>query len=105
MRFEFATATNIIFGSDTVNELPQLAQDLGSRAFVVTGHTDERARPLLEKLKKGNIDYVTFNVSTEPTTHVALSGVRHAVQPGYWRWRGKCPGYGKSHRSAFDKQR
>jgi len=78
MRFEFATATNIIFGSDTVSEVPQLAQDLGSRAFVVTDHTGECARPLLEKLKKGNIDYVTFNVSTEPTTHVALSGVRHA---------------------------
>lgn len=74
MRFEFATATNIIFGSDTVGELAQLAPAMGNRVLVVTGSTDERARPVLGALKQGNLETVTFNVSTEPTTHMALSG-------------------------------
>ena len=78
MRFEFATATNIIFGSETVSELAQLAPAMGNRALVVTGSTDERAKPVLGALKQGNLETITFNVSTEPTTHMALSGVIRA---------------------------
>ena len=37
-RFEFATATKIIFGRGVASELPNLLQSVGAhRAFVVTG--------------------------------------------------------------------
>jgi len=80
MRFEFATATRIIFGPGTISEAASLSGGFGKRAFVVTGHTAERAEPLLERLDKHGIEYVTFNVSGEPTTTIAAKAVRAARQ-------------------------
>ena len=37
MRFEFATATRIVFGEGTAATLPELAGTFGARALVVTG--------------------------------------------------------------------
>lgn len=68
MRFEFATATRIIFGPGTIQEVAPLAAEMGQRAFVVIGRTIERAKLLLEQLSKHGIEYVTFNVAGEPTT-------------------------------------
>jgi len=51
---------------------------MGKRAFVVTGRTLERARPLLDQLNKQAIAYVTFNVVTEPTTTAAMAAVQQA---------------------------
>lgn len=82
MRFEFATATRIIFGPGTISEAASLSGDMGKRAFVVTGHTIERAAPLLERLDKQGTEYVTFNVSGEPTTTVATAAVQAARQAG-----------------------
>ena len=59
MRFEFATATRIIFGPDTVSEATSISGEMGKRAFVVTGSTVERAEPLLELLGEQGTDYVT----------------------------------------------
>jgi alcohol dehydrogenase class IV len=80
MGFEFATATRIIFGSGTVQEVAPRAADIGHRAFVVTGRSVERAAPLLEKLNKQAIECVTFNVPGEPTTALAFEGVQQARQ-------------------------
>jgi len=80
MRFEFATATRIIFGAGTILEVAPSAAKLGSRAFVVTGRTIERARPLLEQLNKQAIKSVTFNVPGEPTTTLAKEAVKQARQ-------------------------
>ena len=80
MRFEFATATRIIFGNGTVQQVPPLAAEMGSCAFVVTGRTIERAEPLLEQLSKQAIEYVTFNMPGEPTTAIAKAGVLQARQ-------------------------
>ena len=82
MRFEFATATRIIFGPGTISEASSLSGDMGKRAFVVTGRTVERAEPLLERLDKHGIEYVTFNVSGEPTTTIATAAVQAARQAG-----------------------
>ncbi len=68
MRFEFATATRIIFGPGTISEAASLSGEMGKRAFVVTGSSVERAEPLLERIGKQGADYVTFNVPGEPTT-------------------------------------
>ncbi len=78
MRFEFATATRIIFGPGTLQEVGPLAAELGNRACVVTGRTIERAGPLLEQLDQQGIEYVTFNVAGEPTTTSAKPAVELA---------------------------
>ena len=80
MRFEFATATRIIFGPGTISEAASLSAEMGKRAFVVTGRTNEWAEPLLERLDKQGIEYVTFNVSGEPTTTIAKAAVHAARQ-------------------------
>jgi len=80
MRFEFATATRIIFGLGTLQEVAPLAAEMGKRACVVTGHTIERAESLLEQLKEQGIEYVTFNVVGEPTSSATKAGVELARQ-------------------------
>jgi len=78
MRFEFATATRIIFGPGTAGEVPSLSAELGKRACVVTGRTGERAESLLEQLKEHRIECVTFHVDGEPTTELARAAVETA---------------------------
>ena len=80
MRFEFATATRIIFGPGTLQEVAPLAAEMGKRVCVVTGRTSERAGPLLEQLDQQGIEYVTFNAAGEPTTTSAKAGVELARQ-------------------------
>jgi len=82
MRFEFATATRIIFGPGTISEAASLSGEFGTRAFVVTGRTAERAEPLLGRLSKQGTDYVTFNVPGEPTTTMATAAVEAARLAG-----------------------
>lgn len=78
MRFEFATATRIIFGPGTVSEVPSLAAGFGQQAFVVTGRNKERTAPLLEGLDEQGIEATIYSVAGEPTTTVALEGARQA---------------------------
>jgi alcohol dehydrogenase class IV len=78
MRFEFATASSIIFGPGTIQEVAPRAAQLGRRVFMVTGHSINRAAPLLEQLKKQNLESFTFHVSEEPTTNIASLGVQQA---------------------------
>ena len=80
MRFEFATATRIIFGPGSLREVAPRAAEIGRHAFVVTGRTIDRAAPLLGQLEKRGIEYVTFNVPGEPTTALAFEGVQQARQ-------------------------
>ena len=80
MRFEFATATRIIFGPGSLREVTPRAAEIGRRAFVVTGRTIDRAAPLLKQLNKQGIESVTFSVPGEPTTALAFEGVQHARQ-------------------------
>jgi alcohol dehydrogenase class IV len=85
-RFEFATATRIIFGAGTLREVAPLAAEMGRRALVVTGHTalrqtqdkPSRADPLLDALAEQGIEHTTFAVAGEPTTQVAWQGTQRA---------------------------
>ena len=78
MRFEFATTTHIIFGPGTIQDVAPLATEMGKRAFVVTGRSLERAKPLLKELNEQGIEYVRFSVAGEPTTTIAKTGVEQA---------------------------
>ena len=55
-RFEFATATHIVFGSGTLPEAAPLAGGFGTRALVVTGHDTKRAAALLEYLSSEGVE-------------------------------------------------
>ena len=96
MRFEFATATRIIFGPGTLGEVGSLAAEMGHRALVVTGRTalrqaqgellrqaqgeSSRAQPLLDGLDAAGIEVVTYSVASEPTVEVARAGTQRAQE-------------------------
>lgn len=78
MRFEFATAGQIIFGPGTLKEIGDLAADMGRRAFVVTGRTVDRAAALKGLLEKKGVAVTQFSIPAEPTTDLALAAVDSA---------------------------
>ena len=78
MNFEFATAARIIFGTGKLREVGPMARELGRRAFVVTGSSPERAKPLLVALASGGIEHVVLPVADEPTTEVVQRGTQSA---------------------------
>ncbi len=68
MRFEFATATRIIFGADTLREIGPLTREVGRHALVVTGRNPARAQPLIAWLRAATLDVTTVGIAQEPTT-------------------------------------
>ena len=77
-RFEFATASRIIFGQGTLKEVPMLAVQMGSLPLVVTGKNMERAASLLDLLKVSGMMLFTFSVTGEPTIEMILEGAELA---------------------------
>jgi len=82
IRFEFATATRIIFGPGTLQQLGPLAAEMGRRPLLVTGSSGARCGPLLDLLSAQGLHAVTFAVSGEPTTDVAGKGTERAREAG-----------------------
>lgn len=80
MRFEFATATRIVFGAGVLREVGPLAAELGARPLVVSGRTAARAAPLLALLAEQSFDPVVFAVAGEPTTEDVRRGVALAQE-------------------------
>ena len=81
MRFEFATATRVVFGAGVRAELPGLAAQLGHRALVVTGRSANRARPFVTALEQHGVSCVEVRVAGEPSIEEVRRGValaRHA---------------------------
>ena len=66
MRFEFATATKIVFGAGTLREAGAIAKEFGKRVLVVAGRDPERAGPLLKILRESAVSAATFSVAGEP---------------------------------------
>ena len=77
MRFEFATATRIVFGEGTAATLPELVRSFGARPLVVTGASPERVAPLISALSAQ-----TFAVPGEPTVDLVREGARLARSAG-----------------------
>jgi len=77
MRFEFATATRIVFGESTAATLPELVRSLGARPMVVTGASTERAASLVSALSAE-----MFCVPGEPTVDLVREGARRAKDNG-----------------------
>jgi len=78
MKFEFATATKIIFGPGTLSEASGLAREFGSRALVVTGRGFSRAEKLLANLQSNDVRSIIFAVSGEPELATIEQGTRLA---------------------------
>ena len=74
-RFEFATATRIIFGSGVIQEAGIVAKNFGRRALVVTGRDSGRAQPLLQILRSEGLSIVTYSVSHEPDIEMIQQGI------------------------------
>jgi alcohol dehydrogenase class IV len=66
MRFEFATASRIVFGAGTIREVGRLAKELGGRALVVCGKDAGRAERLLGLLSEQGVKSVSRSVVGEP---------------------------------------
>jgi alcohol dehydrogenase class IV len=75
MRFEFATASRIIFGAGAIAQAGLLAKELGHSALVVTGREPARAIRLLNILGGAPVRAVLFPVSGEPDLDVVRRGV------------------------------
>ena len=78
MQFEFATATRIIFGRGTAGRTAALVGKMGRRAFLITGASVNRARPLIDQLEDVGLKVTPFSIPGEPTTQLALAAVEEA---------------------------
>lgn len=72
MRFEFATASRIIFGAGAIVQAGSLAKEYGHTALVVTGRDSTRAKPLLTALSA--LEVVPFPVEGEPDLEMIRRG-------------------------------
>jgi alcohol dehydrogenase class IV len=77
MRFEFATATRIVFGEGASADLPELARTFGTHPLVITGASPGRVSALVSA-----ISAETFSVPAEPTVDLVRDGARRARQAG-----------------------
>ena len=80
MRFEFATATRVIFGPGVLREVGPFARRFAPRALVVAGANPRRAEPLLSLLREHEVAAITFPVPGEPEIETVQQGVALARQ-------------------------
>ena len=78
MRFEFATATKIMFGAGRVKDAVAAAASLGRRALVVSGGTPSRLDSFVRDLRAKQVDCTPFSISGEPTLAAVAEGARIA---------------------------
>ena len=82
MRFEFATATRIVFGPGTLSEAGTLVAPWGMRAIVVTGSHPQRAQRLRELLDQAGVGSEVFPIDGEPTVSMVSSALEFAREYG-----------------------
>lgn len=82
VNFEFATATQVLFGNGTVSRVPQLLQGKGQNILLVTGKNKERAKFLTESLESEGFGVFPFQVEKEPTTGIISEGITQARKTG-----------------------
>ena len=82
MRFEFATASRIIFGPGTLREIGSAARDFGHHALVVTGRDPARADRLHDLLRAAGVTTSAASIAHEPTTDDVIRNADHARAVG-----------------------
>ncbi len=90
MRFEFTTASRIMFGAGTIKELGEIASRMGRRVLLATNQLGgqagktlldtlvERGKPVVEWLSAQGMETITFSVPGEPTIGLVRAGVELA---------------------------
>lgn len=81
-RFEFATATRIVFGEGSLRDIGPIAREFGRRALVVTGRDPSRGQRLGELLRAEGIDVGGFSLAGEPQLETVRQGARMARETG-----------------------
>jgi alcohol dehydrogenase class IV len=82
MRFEFATATRILFGSGTVQEVAPAAAAMGRRLLLVAGRDPARSAGLRADLAAAGLACTTVSVAGEPTVDLVRALVGQAGEAG-----------------------
>lgn len=80
MKFEFATATQIVFGSGRIQDLSTIAEKFGRRALLVSGRRTELALTLRDSLQRAAISAEILSVPCEPTVALIQEGTKFARQ-------------------------
>ena len=78
MRFDFATATRILFGAGVAREVAPAANEMGRRALLVVGCRTENAAWLGEALKAEGIGCLSLAVQAEPSIDLVRQGTKLA---------------------------
>src|SRR5512147_2675238 len=78
MKFEFSTASRIMFGPGVCDQIPDLAASFGQRAFLILGGTPERFSHVLDQITARGIVWQSFRVTGEPTTQVVQTAAQSA---------------------------
>jgi alcohol dehydrogenase class IV len=78
LNFEFATATQIIFGCGSLLKVPEILKTKGSRILLVTGKDSSRAAALTDLLPSPQFNVFPFIVGQEPSTDLITEGVEFA---------------------------
>jgi alcohol dehydrogenase class IV len=79
MRFEFITASRILFGEGAARELGTLVAPFGKRALVVTGRSPSRVQEVIDSLG-AQLEFALFAVDGEPTVELVVKGAAQARQ-------------------------
>src|ERR1041385_2722743 len=82
MRFEFATATRVVFGPGALSDVGSAAREFGLHALIVTGRNPQRAGRLIELLVRAGISATSFPITGEPTVDDATRGAAGARAAG-----------------------
>lgn len=77
INFQFATASQIIFGNHSVEKVPELFSETSGNILLVTGNNAERAKILTDNTAEKN-RMIIFRVKSEPTIDVINEGVQLA---------------------------
>ena len=67
MNFEFTTASRIIFDSDSIRQLPQLASEKGRHTLLVTGSQPARVGDCIRSLREAGLRHTVYPIAGEPT--------------------------------------
>ena len=77
-RWEFATATEIVFGAGSRQLLPDRIRREGARALVVTGRSPARAVAVLDAVRLAGVEVTVSPLGHEPTLDDARTAARLA---------------------------
>ena len=80
MKFEFATATRVIFGSGCISTLGNLVRDFGKRVLLVGGAGTERIGLAHDLITRFGLQAFIFQVTGEPTLDIVRAGADLARQ-------------------------